>query len=254
MSRPKRSLGQNFLIDPNYQRKIITAVQKVHRGEMILEIGPGRGALTVPLAQFSQNLVLVEKDNEFSKQLKESYPQKSIQIFHEDFLEFDLEKLNQKKILVVGNLPYNISSQILIKLLKNRHLFSYLILMFQKEVALRCMAKSQTKDYSRFSVWAQYNADVKKICDVPPTAFRPRPKVVSTVLQFTLKPGQFTESDQRFFDFVKLLFSQRRKKIATILKQKGYTFQGLEGLCDKRVEALDLEQVKEIFREAKIEK
>lgn len=251
MNHPKRSLGQNFLIDPNYQRKIVSAFKKFAADTPVLEIGPGRGALTEHLVHFAKGLFLVEKDNEFSKECRKRYFGKAVTVFHEDFLDFNFATLPQEKISVIGNLPYNISSQILIRLLKNRHRFSHLVLMFQKEVAKRCLARPQTKDYSVFSVWVQYNANVQKICDVPSTVFRPRPKVTSTVLHFELKPGRFTESDQKFFDFVKLLFSQRRKKISTVLKHKGYSFEGLEDLCERRVEALTIPEMQFLFSRSK---
>lgn len=255
--RPKRSLGQNFLIDPNYQRKITQAVQSQYKGETLVEIGPGRGALTKHLVTFAPKLVLIEKDNELACFLKNEFSdQKSLTVICKDFLKLDFSVFSDPPYHVVANLPYNVSTQILIRHLEHRELFKSLILMFQKEVATRCVAKPGTKDFGILSVWCQENAFVRKLFDVPPTAFRPRPKITSTVLQFDLKPGAQTEQDKEFTQFVKLIFSQRRKKISSLLKKK-YDLGKMNSaselplLVDKRAEQLTIEEMKLIFKSLK---
>lgn len=250
----KKSLGQNFLVDPNYQRKIIQAVRQIYQGETILEIGPGQGALTQHLSEFAQKIILVEKDTGLAQELARKYDsQIFIKVINVDFLKWDLNALSDEKIIVVANLPYNVSTQILIKLLQNMNKFQYLFLMFQKEVAQRCVASPNSKDYGILSVWCQLLANVKKLFDVPPTAFRPRPKITSAVLHFQPSGIEFDKKQNQFMEFVKLIFSQRRKKIGTVLKaQQKYKNQILEDfsgkdLLEKRAENLSIEQLRQLF-------
>lgn len=258
-SRPKRSLGQNFLVDPNYQRKIIDVVRKVYDGQNVIEVGPGRGALTQHLVTLARHLILIEKDEMLASVLRARYEScPHVEVFTQDFLQFDFTAKFSGRAVVVGNLPYNISSQILIRLLEHRHFFSRLFLMFQREVARRCVEKTGSKEYGILSVWCQYNAQVKKMFDVPPTAFRPRPDVVSTVLSFELKPEPFTTRDRAFMDFVRLIFSQRRKKIANLLKKKyDLNLPGLprelQPVLAQRAEELDPDMMKIIFEKLQIQ-
>lgn len=252
-ARPKRSLGQNFLIDPNYQRKIIAAVQKDYKGQVILEIGPGRGALTRHLAGFARRLILVEKDLDLAQMLRQEFSGlEQVIVHHADILELDMDPLGLDGAIVVGNLPYNISTQILIRLCEKRQFFSRLFLMFQREVARRCAAKSGSKEYGILSLWCEHNAHVQKLFDVPPTAFRPRPDVVSTVLSFQMEPAPFTVRDRAFMDFVRLIFSQRRKKIANLIKKKydldlSKFTKDLQPVLAQRAEELDHDLIKVMF-------
>lgn len=252
-SRPKRSLGQNFLIDPNYQRKIIDVIRKVYDGQSVIEVGPGRGALTQHLVTLARHLILIEKDEMLASALRARYEScPHVEVFTQDFLQFDFAAKFSGRAIVVGNLPYNISSQILIRLLEHRHFFSRLFLMFQREVARRCAAKPGGKEYGILSLWCEHNARVQKLFDVPPTAFRPRPDVVSTVLSFELKPEPFTTRDRAFMDFVRLIFSQRRKKIANLIKKKYdldlSKFPGdLQPVLTQRAEELDHDLIKVMF-------
>lgn len=258
-ARPKRSLGQNFLIDPNYQRKISEAARLVYAGQSVVEIGPGRGALTQHLAKWAKKLVLIEKDSELAASLRDDFlNQDHVSVHAGDFLDFPIETLPHERMLVVSNLPYNVSTQILIRLFENRERFAHLFLMFQREVARRCVETPGSREFGILSVWCQSQARVKKLFDVPPTAFRPRPDIVSTVLQFDLFSGSFTASDRAFLDFVKLIFSQRRKKISNLLKKK-YDLKKLESRPDllpvlaRRAEELDLSLMKVMFEVLQIQ-
>lgn len=258
-ARPKRSLGQNFLIDPNYQRKISEAARLVYEGQTVVEIGPGRGALTQHLSRWAKNLIVIEKDTELAANLRDAFlDQPHVSVYAGDFLEFPVATLPQERMLVVSNLPYNVSTQILIRLFENRERFAHLFLMFQREVARRCVETPGSKEFGILSVWCQSQAHVKKLFDVPPTAFRPRPDIVSTVLQFDLFSGAFTIGDRAFIDFVKLIFSQRRKKISNLLKKK-YDLKKLESRPDllpvlaQRAEELDLALMKVMFQALQIQ-
>jgi 16S rRNA (adenine1518-N6/adenine1519-N6)-dimethyltransferase len=250
----KKSLSQNFLIDGNYQRKIIEAVHDEYQGQPVLEIGPGHGALTRHLSGFAKSLTLVEKDTELADDLKQKFAEEAhVKVIQADFLDLDLLSLRalqsgawqSQKTVVVANLPYNVASQILIKIFSHQHLFEKLYLMFQREVGNRCVAKPKTKEYGIFSIWSQLFSDVEKLFDIPPTAFRPQPKITSTFLRFDLKDVSYSQ-EKLFIGFVRRLFNQRRKKISTTLKQsidKKYFPQ----FADKRAEELSLAELKELF-------
>ena len=146
----KRSLGQNFLVDPNFQRKIVEAVRVHYDGQTVLEIGPGQGALTHHLKTFAHKLLLVEKDRTLAKSLADDFACSNTEVVNADFLEWDLSALPEAgNTTVIANLPYNVSTQILIRLLQQMQQFSALILMFQKEVAERCVAKPQSRNLKK---------------------------------------------------------------------------------------------------------
>lgn len=253
MSFAKRSLGQNFLVDPNYQRKIVEAARTEGRDRTVVEIGPGRGALTRHLREFARRLVLVEKDRALAERLSSEFGSTGVEIVNADFLEWDLEALpDDGEAVVVANLPYNVSTQILLKLLKNMRKFSTLVLMFQKEVAARCAARPGSKDFGILSVWCHLLSCPRKLFDVPPNAFRPRPNVVSSVVIFAPSETRYDDGQERFMDFVKLIFSQRRKKIGGLIKSKlgraAESFPAeLRVLLDSRAEALTLVQMRALF-------
>lgn len=250
-NKPKKSLGQNFLIDPNYQRKIISAIKDNYKGGTIMEIGPGRGALTQHLSEFAEELVLVEKDNRLVEELHERYSaHDNIRVVHEDFLKLDVKKITASPV-VIGNLPYNIASQIYIKLLQNNHLFEHLFLMFQKEVATRCLAVPGNKDFGILTVWTQLFSTPKKLFDVPPNAFKPRPRVNSSFVRFDLKHEKY-EQEKGLIEFVKTLFSQRRKKIRSRVKSRDSLSESVKNLIEKRPEELTIEEFKKVYSETYI--
>ena len=187
MIKPKKSLGQNFLIDNNILGKIIKLAEI--NNSNVLEIGPGTGNLTKKiLEQRPKNLILVEKDRLLSNNLNIKINKfKNLSIFNEDVLKFDLEKQIKKNSIIVGNLPYNISSQILIKLIKFKKWlpkYKKLILMFQKEVADKILARFNTPGYGRLSVIVAARLKITSHFNVSPNSFYPVPKVQSTVLVF----------------------------------------------------------------------
>ena len=187
MIKPKKSLGQNFLIDNNILRKIIKLTE-INNND-IVEIGPGTGNLTKKIIeQKPNNLILIEKDQTLSNDLKNKFEKSdNYKIFNEDILKFYLEKNIKKNSIIIGNLPYNISSQILVKLIKFKKWlpkYKKLILMFQKEVADKILAKNNTPNYGRLTIISAARLKITNHFNVSPNSFYPVPKVRSTVLVF----------------------------------------------------------------------
>ena len=188
MIRAKKSLGQNFLVDKNIIDKIINTISITDNE--ILEVGPGTGNLTKEILKKNPSkMYLIEKDALLVDSLTELVDDR-VKIFNEDILKFNENLLSKNKIKVFGNLPYNISTEILsnwITNLKNECWFTDLVLMFQKEVADRIIAKSNTSAYGRLSILANWRLNINKICDISPESFSPRPKIQSTLIHFTPK-------------------------------------------------------------------
>ena len=232
MIRAKKSLGQNFLIDKNIIDKIINTVSITDNE--ILEVGPGTGNLTKEILKNNPSkMYLVEKDNFLAESLKEIMDERVV-IFNEDILEFDTTSLSKNKIVVFGNLPYNISTEILstwIVNLKNNYWFSDLILMFQKEVADRIIAQFNTSAYGRLSILANWRLNVNKICDISPESFSPRPKIQSTLIHFTPKKNFVDIKDPLNLEKItRVFFSHRRKMLKKPFNQ---IFNGNTDLLDK---------------------
>ena len=187
--KSKKSLGQNFLIDENIL-DLICSLGNINTKDNVIEIGPGTGNLTKLISlKKPKKLIVVEKDKKLSELLNNKFT-KNITIINDDFLNLDNNFFNYSNLILFGNLPYNISSQILVKLIKifyNNYKYKKIILMFQKEVADRIIAKYNTKNYGRLSVIANLSMDVEKIKDIGPNSFRPIPKVISTILCFKPK-------------------------------------------------------------------
>ena len=216
MIKAKKSLGQNFLID-NYIIDKIANITSI-TDKNIIEIGPGTGNLTrAILKKKPKKFFVVEKDNDLSIFLKNKFKDQII-IINEDILKFNEKNLTNEKLIVFGNLPYNISTEILCKWivnLKNANFwFDELILMFQKEVADRLTAKFNTSNYGRLTILANWKLNIKKICDIYPNSFSPRPKIDSTVLHFTPKKDFFEINDPKNLEKItRVFFAHRRKKI-----------------------------------------
>ena len=232
MIRAKKSLGQNFLIDKDIINKIVSTVSITDNE--ILEVGPGTGNLTKEILKNNPSkMYLVEKDNFLAESLKEIMDERVV-IFNEDILKFDTTSLSKNKIVVFGNLPYNISTEILstwIVNLKNNYWFSDLILMFQKEVADRIIAKFNTSAYGRLSILANWRLNVNKICDISPESFSPRPKIQSTLIHFTPKKNFVDIKDPLNLEKItRVFFSQRRKMLKKPFNQ---IFNGNTDLLDK---------------------
>ena len=218
---PKKFLGQHFLIDENISKKIVDAVN-LKEFDKIVEIGPGKGALSKYLFDFSDKLILIEYDTESVDFIKSSYKKHNPNIIKQDFLKYNLKDVlsQTSKNLIIGNFPYNISSQIIFKILENYLLVGNLIGMFQKEVAERIISKPNSKEYGIVSVRTQLLYDVKILFDVSPNVFFPKPRVNSSVISMTRKKDININFDLKLFDrLVKLSFQQRRKKIKNSLKK-----------------------------------
>ena len=215
MIKAKKSLGQNFLIDKNVIYKIINTVSITDNE--ILEVGPGTGNLTREILRNNPSkMYLIEKDTFLAESLKEIIDER-VQVFNKDILKFDEKSLSKNKIIVFGNLPYNISTEILstwIVKLKNDYWFSDLILMFQKEVADRIIAQFNTSAYGRLSILANWRLNINKICDISPESFSPRPKIQSTLIHFTPKKKFVEIKDPINLEKItRIFFSHRRKML-----------------------------------------
>ena len=190
MKKAKKSLGQNFLIDKNIINKIINITQI--KNKHILEIGPGRGALTEEiLKKKPKSLIIIEKDNDLANFLKKKYlTNKIIEVYNDDVLKTNLEKILRKDTIIFGNLPYNISSQILIKIIKFRKWpanYSDLIFMFQKELGEKIIAPFKSINYGRLSIITSLKLNIIKTFIISPNCFKPKPKVKSIIIQFKPK-------------------------------------------------------------------
>ena len=214
MIRAKKSLGQNFLTDLNIIEKIVNLVDI--KNKTIVEVGPGTGNLTKFILKNNPKKVLViEKDNFLAKNLEDSFGEQ-ILVLNNDILKIDENLLFNEKVTVFGNLPYNISSEILIKWivnLKDNFWFNHLILMFQKEVADRIIAEFNTSEYGRLSILSNWKLFIKKICDIKPDSFSPKPKVNSSLLLFTPKENFYKFKDPKNLEKVTRVFFNHRRKM-----------------------------------------
>jgi 16S rRNA (adenine1518-N6/adenine1519-N6)-dimethyltransferase len=224
ISKPQKSLGQNFLWDRNIAKKIIEAL-KPQDDDVILEIGPGRGILTEVLMDSRISFYIgIEIDRNLVELLERKIKEKSLGnflILHQDFLDFSIEEFEQirnKKIKVLGNIPYHLTSSILFKILDNREYITTCVLMLQKEVAERIVSPPASKNYGILSVLLQLFADVNHLFDVSPNCFVPKPKVESSVIKISPKRNLFYEDKYEFLKkVVKKAFNQRRKKLLNSL-------------------------------------
>ncbi len=215
MIKAKKSLGQNFLVDENILKKIIETT--IIKDKIILEIGPGTGNLTSHIIKKNpRKLFVIEKDNNLASNLEKKFNNK-LNIINDDILKIDETSLFEDRVTVFGNLPYNISTEIISKWvvnLKDNFWFDSLILMFQKEVADRIIAKFNTSKYGRLSIICNWKLNIKKICDIKPQAFLPKPKVDSSLLFFYPKKDFIKISNPSNLEKVtRVFFNQRRKML-----------------------------------------
>jgi 16S rRNA (adenine1518-N6/adenine1519-N6)-dimethyltransferase len=213
--KAKKSLGQNFLIDREVLEKIVSITDITNKE--VLEIGPGSGNLTsYILKQKPKKLYAVEKDDDLVILLKEKFDTE-IEIINDDILKVSEDKISDQKLSVFGNLPYNISTEILSKWIMNigsNFWFESLVLMFQKEVADRIISEFNNSKYGRLSILSNWKLNVKKIIDIKPQSFSPRPKIDSSLLLFTPKENFFELKDPRNLEKItRIFFSQRRKML-----------------------------------------
>ncbi len=241
----KKSLGQHFLKDDTICLKIVDAL-KQNTFSHLLEVGAGAGALTKHLVELKDiNFKTVEIDDEKVPYLLNHYPALEGKIIHQDFLTLDVPFSNE--FVVIGNFPYNISSQILFKVLDWKMQVPVVIGMFQKEVAVRVAAKPNSKDYGIISVLIQAFYDVTYLFDVPPSSFNPPPKVMSGVIKLTRKPSFANfKSEKQFFSLVKAAFNQRRKMLRNPLKSMFDTTVLQEEIFTKRAENLSVDDFSQL--------
>jgi len=230
--KAKKSLGQNFLIDKNILEKITNTVN--FEDKIVLEIGPGTGNLTsYILKKNPKKLYVIEKDNVLANRLEDKFNNK-ISIINDDVLKIDENALFKNKVIVFGNLPYNISTEILSKWiinLKENFWFECLILMFQKEVADRIIAKFNTSNYGRLSIICNWKLNIRKICDIKPAAFFPKPKVDSSLLFFIPKNNFIKINDPNNLEKItRIFFNQRRKMLKKPFNQ---LFNGNQKILNK---------------------
>ena len=220
--KPKKSLGQNFLIDKNIIKKIVE-VGNIKNESTILEIGAGTGSLTeYILEKKPKKFFIIEKDKNLVDFLNNKFGKK-IHTINDDVLNVTENLISTEKLIVFGNLPYNISTQILSKWITNldqKNWYENYILMFQKEVANRILAATNSKEYGRLSILSNWKLDIKKILDINASCFMPKPKVTSTLLKFTPKKKFLKLKNPKNLEVVsRVFFNQRRKKIKNPLNQ-----------------------------------
>ncbi|HET8677973.1 MAG TPA: 16S rRNA (adenine(1518)-N(6)/adenine(1519)-N(6))-dimethyltransferase RsmA [Blastocatellia bacterium] len=228
MIKAKKSLGQNFLSDKNVSRRIVESVSP-QKGDLIIEIGPGTGALTRLLTEAAGRVIAFEIDTRLVEELRESLSASNLEIIEADALDLNWRQfLTERRrsgtdglrVRVVANLPYYISTPILQKLIEHHDMIFDLTLMLQSEVVERITADPGGRDYGYLSVLVQYYSEARKLFDVPPTAFRPVPKVHSAVVRLVMRerPPVEVSSEGDFFVLVRAAFAQRRKTILNNLK------------------------------------
>ena len=242
--RAKKHLGQHFLTDKNIALKIVDSLKPQGRYADVLEVGPGMGILSDFLLQKQElNTYLIDIDAESVQYLKRKYPQLGERLISGDFLELDFNSVFNGKLAVIGNFPYNISSQILFKILDNREKVPEMVGMFQKEVAERCSAKTGTKEYGILTVLVNAYYKVEYLFTVKAGVFNPPPKVLSAVIRLTRNETEKLDCDEKlFWQVVKAGFNQRRKTLrnalsALIDKEK----MAGEPMLDLRAERLSVE-------------
>jgi 16S rRNA (adenine1518-N6/adenine1519-N6)-dimethyltransferase len=231
--KAKKSLGQNFLIDQNIIDKITNSVEI--KGKSILEIGPGTGNLTKNIYKKKpKKLIIIEKDNDLTELLKKNFKD-SVKIINDDVLKIDEDNLDEDVLTVFGNLPYNISTEILcnwILNIKNKNFwFDNLVLMFQKEVADRIIAKFNTKNYGRLSILSNWKLEIEKICDVQPSSFFPKPKIDSSVLLLKPKLNFFPLTNPKNLEKLTRIFFMHRRKM--LKKSYNLLFNGNLDIANK---------------------
>ena len=240
---PKKSLGQHYLKDENIARKIVSALE-ANGVDHVIEVGPGSGILTKILFQTDRYTTwAVEIDQKSIKTLQETFPDKHEQILYRNFLKMDPGEITREPLAIIGNFPYNISSQILFKVLENRHQVKEVVCMVQKEVAERISAPHGSKTYGILSVLLQAYYSVDYLFTVGPQVFYPVPKVQSAVIRLVRNDEKHLDCDENLFtQVVKVSFNQRRKMIRNSIKPLLPENHPDHDLLSKRPEQLDVSQ------------
>jgi 16S rRNA (adenine1518-N6/adenine1519-N6)-dimethyltransferase len=247
---PLKRFGQNYLIDKNIVQKILNEFNP-QPDDVVIEIGPGTGALTGELFKLVKKLYAVEIDRRVVENLAFSFP--SVHVINQDFLKLDLKEIiNEKPIRFIGNIPYNITSSILFKLIENRPLVKDVILMVQLEVAKRITAKEKSDDYGILGVLLNFFAETKICFKIPPTVFYPRPKVESAIIHLNFEKDIPRDLDYTLFiKVVKASFGNRRKKLKNSLSNsifKDIDFREEDFDFSRRAEELTINEFVELTR------
>lgn len=247
-TKPNKKLGQNFLIN-EYTINTILEILDIKQEDFVLEVGPGHGALTKNIVKKTKNYIGVEKDKNLSNLLKEKY-KNNIDIRNEDILKIDLKEIFLNNYRVVGNIPYNISTKLLMKCIENKNSISKIHFMMQKEFVDRVISCHGKKSYGRLSVLIQIFFKVEKYIDINPSDFYPEPKIYSSFMSLTpLKNILLEEEEIKYFlSFVKEIFNTRRKKIKNCLN---IDCEVLYDNIDKRAEELSIVEMIKLYRDIK---
>ena len=232
----KKMYGQNFIIDENIINNIINS-SNIDKDTLVIEIGPGAGSLTNKLSKYSKNVLCYEIDTTLKELLEDNLSNcNNVEIIFKDFLKAnvleDIKKYDYKKLYVVANLPYYITTPIIIKFIEESIPVDKIVVMVQKEVGDRFKAKPNTKDYNSLSIYLNYYFDVKKLLDVSKNVFLPKPNVDSIVVEFSKKDNTYKVNNEKlFFNIVKDSFTQKRKTIKNNLKN--YDLEKIEQVLNK---------------------
>lgn len=248
--KPKKFLGQNFLVDDNIARKIVASLG-IESSDPVIEIGPGRGALTKHIAGLTNNFTAVEFDKGVHADLQKEFGD-AVNVIHSDFLKYDLSShfsKNKSKLKIIGNIPYNITSKILFKLFDVYELVDCVVLMVQKEVASRLIAKTRSKEYGILSVQTQIHCKPEVLFHVPPTAFFPKPSVKSSIIKFSFNGEQQVRNIVNMEIFRSVLresFGQRRKfmsnSLGSLFEKNELAFGDIDFDFTRRPETLSPEE------------
>ncbi|ARM31046.1 16S rRNA (adenine(1518)-N(6)/adenine(1519)-N(6))-dimethyltransferase RsmA [Prosthecochloris sp. HL-130-GSB] len=245
----KKKLGQNFLTDRNIIRKIIRSAD-LKPGDRVVEIGPGFGALTGEIATICPDFTAIEKDPALAEFIRNEFP--SVNLIEHDVLKVNLEQIaDDRKIKVIGNIPYSITSPILFKLLEHRHCIQSETLMMQQEVALRLAARPGTKEYGILAVQLQTFCEVTYLFKVGKQVFRPKPEVDSAVVSIVPRQVALDRYQKEYSTLVRRAFQQRRKTLNNNLK-KEYDLSGVTGIdLHRRAESLEISEFETLFSQVK---
>ena len=246
---PQKRLGQNFLSDPSIAQMIVNR-SGVCQEDVVVEIGPGLGALTLPLAQAVQSVIAIEKDRRLAEALKDELQAagvSNVQLVEADVLDIDWAGLCRqagRPLTVFGNLPYNISSQVVIRLIESRRHVPRAVLMFQRELAVRLTAPPGGRDYGRITAMLAYCAAVKPLCRVGAGAFHPVPKVDSEVLEIRFAPPRADppHDEARLFKLIAAAFGKRRKTLRNALSASGLSIS--PGLAARALEQAGIDSAR----------
>ncbi len=256
-TRPR--LGQNFLTDVGAATRIVSALGDLS-ARTVVEIGPGRGAITGPLAAHARHVLAIELDRELAAGLRDKFPADRVTVLEQDILNFDFAAAAAEipgggRICVAGNLPYYITSPILLKLAASHAALDHAVLMVQREVADRVVALPGSRDYGLLSVTAQMYGPVERLFTLPPSAFSPPPKVHSTVFRWRFAPrfSELSVEEAGFLRFVRAAFAQKRKTLANNLRGAGIpsaaaTLDAVAIPSHARAESLSLESFAQLWR------